>query len=66
MSLIRGSRVGWRANSDNVTNFTLLFFEVFPKQEIELFETENGIILTFKWDCYFSVNDLRLLNFVKI
>ena len=48
MSLIRGSRVGWRANSDNVTHFTLLFFEVFPKQEIELFETENGIILTFK------------------
>ena len=30
MSLIRGGRVGWRANMYDVTNFTLFFFEVFP------------------------------------
>ena len=35
------------------------------KQEIELFETGNGIILTFWWDGHFPVDDFRLWNFVK-
>ena len=30
MSLIGVGRVGLRPNSDNVTNYTLFFFEVFP------------------------------------
>ena len=35
------------------------------KQEIELFETGNGIILTFWSDGHFLVDDFRLWNFVK-
>ena len=35
------------------------------KQEIELFETGNGIILAFWSDGHFPVDDFRLWNFVK-
>ena len=35
------------------------------KQEMELFETGNGIILAFWSDGHFPVDDFRLLNFVK-
>ena len=35
------------------------------KQEIELFETGNGIILTFWSDGHFPVDGFRLWNFVK-
>ena len=35
------------------------------KQEIELFETGNGIILTFWADSHFPVDDFRLWNFVN-
>jgi len=35
------------------------------KQEIELFETGNGIILTFLSDGHLPVDDFRLRNFVK-
>ena len=35
------------------------------KQEIEVFETGNGIILTIEWDSHFPVDDFRLWNFVK-
>ena len=35
------------------------------KQEIELFETGNGIILTFWSDGHFPVDDFKLWNFVN-
>ena len=35
------------------------------KQEIELFETGNGIILAFWSDGHFPVDDFRIWNFVK-